>query len=371
MGTPVLETDTKGDIVYIALTDINGNTILRDERNDSTLQNKLYTGHKYDNVTGLTYAHARYLDTRTHTFTSVDPLYYQLSSAQLYNPQLMNAYSYANNNPVSNTDPTGLWSISGVVSSVKSFVSSAISSTKSAINNAVYSIANSGAANKIANTVTAISSSKAGAVVLGIAAGVMNFGPSIVNGFVSIANMVTGSNMQGLTTFNASNMGIASQNTGLFNVVSGGTTLATNIVSIFAGNVGAAGAGSVGEISALTNTTRSTVNAYEGIGATKVVGEDALKLMGGESQVPAKTDYGIRVIDQLVDGIANESKVGYTSLTKFVKTQIKKDSFLLQNDDNIIGVTWNFFRSPITGRIGASKNLLKSLEDAGINYILH
>ncbi len=136
LGTPILETDQKGDIVYIALTDINGNTILRDERSDGTLQNKIYTGHRYDNVTGLTYAHARYLDTRSHTFTTVDPLYYQLSSAQLYNPQLMNAYSYANNNPVSNTDPTGL--LPSISSMYNSFVSSAkqvYNSAKTSINN--------------------------------------------------------------------------------------------------------------------------------------------------------------------------------------------------------------------------------------------
>ncbi len=155
LGTPVLETDQKGDIVYIALTDINGNTILRDERNDSTLQNKIYTGHRYDNVTQLTYAHARYLDTRTHTFTSVDPLYYQLSSAQLYNPQLMNAYSYANNNPVSNTDPTGLWSVSkafnyvsGKVAAVAGFAAGAVTSaikgvvsTASMVSNFAYGMA--------------------------------------------------------------------------------------------------------------------------------------------------------------------------------------------------------------------------------------
>ena len=102
-----MSTNDKGDTIYISLTDVNGNIILRDVRNDGTLINKVYTGHRYDNVTGLTYAHARYLDTRSHTFTTVDPLYYQLSSAQLYNPQLMNAYSYANNNPVKYNDPTG------------------------------------------------------------------------------------------------------------------------------------------------------------------------------------------------------------------------------------------------------------------------
>ncbi len=133
-----METDTKGDTIYISLTDVNGNIILRDVRNDSTLQNKIYTGHRYDNVTQLTYAHARYLDTRTHTFTTVDPLYYQLSSAQLYNPQLMNAYSYANNNPVVNTDPTGLLpSISSMYNYVSGKANAAIATVSNTWNSVV------------------------------------------------------------------------------------------------------------------------------------------------------------------------------------------------------------------------------------------
>ncbi len=182
----MLETDTKGDIVYIALTDINGNAILRDERNDSTLQNKLYTGHKYDNVTGLTYAHARYLDTRTHTFTTVDPLYYQLSSAQLYNPQLMNAYSYANNNPVSNTDPTGLRSISAAYNSVKSAVSSAISSVKSAVSSVVSSIksAGSSASSLVSSASTYVSNNAKPAA--------MALYSSVAGGVASIANTAIG-----------------------------------------------------------------------------------------------------------------------------------------------------------------------------------
>ena len=55
----MLSTDSKGDIVYLSLTDIDGNAILRDQRSDSSLFNKLYTGHHYDQVTDLTYAHAR------------------------------------------------------------------------------------------------------------------------------------------------------------------------------------------------------------------------------------------------------------------------------------------------------------------------
>jgi len=108
LGTPVLETDDKGDIVEMDVTDSFGNYIYRDQRKDSPYHNKAYTGHEYDDVTGLTYAHARYLDTKAHTFISVDPLLYSLPQAYLLDPQQMNSYAYARNNPIIYTDPTGL-----------------------------------------------------------------------------------------------------------------------------------------------------------------------------------------------------------------------------------------------------------------------
>ena len=94
------------------------------------------------------------------------------------------------------------------------------------------------------------------------------------------------------------------------------------------------------------------------------------KLVGGESQVYFKTSLGGRYIDQLSDGIAYESKVGYTSLTDFVKKQILKDAELIKTGQ-INGADWNFFRSAITGKIGASKQLLAFLRHYGIKFVIH
>jgi hypothetical protein len=100
------------------------------------------------------------------------------------------------------------------------------------------------------------------------------------------------------------------------------------------------------------------------------VGEDSLKLMGGESQVYYRTSQGGRYVDQLVDGFAHESKVGYTSLTSDISRQISKDVELIQTEQ-VQGATWHVFQSPVTGVGGPSQALLNTLQQSGINVIIH
>lgn len=100
-------------------------------------------------------------------------------------------------------------------------------------------------------------------------------------------------------------------------------------------------------------------------------GEDELeKLFGGQPQDYFKTTNGDRYVDQLADGIAHESKVGYTSLSKRVKTQITKDAELI-NSGQIDGAHWHFFTSGVTGKGGASGPLLDYLTENGIAYTIH
>ena len=105
-------------------------------------------------------------------------------------------------------------------------------------------------------------------------------------------------------------------------------------------------------------------------------GEDMLKIEhGGESQVYFRTmvngQRGGRYVDQFADGIAYESKVGYACLSQRLRTQILKDAWLLQNDPSVNGVVWEFFRSEITGQVGASQQLLEFLTQNGIEYVIH
>lgn len=61
-----------------------------------------YAGHDRENDSGLVYMHARWMDPRSGTFLSVDPVV-----RSLLTPQSFNGYAYAENNPISGIDPTG------------------------------------------------------------------------------------------------------------------------------------------------------------------------------------------------------------------------------------------------------------------------
>jgi RHS repeat-associated protein len=63
---------------------------------------KRWAGHQRHDDTGLYYMQARWMDPGAGTFLSVDPVV-----ADAFDPQSVNAYAYARNNPVSNIDPTG------------------------------------------------------------------------------------------------------------------------------------------------------------------------------------------------------------------------------------------------------------------------
>jgi filamentous hemagglutinin len=62
--------------------------------------------------------------------------------------------------------------------------------------------------------------------------------------------------------------------------------------------------------------------------------------------------------------------VGYQSLTPFIKSQISKDTELL-NTGVIQGAEWHFFTSPVTGLGGPSQPLMDALQQAGISVIIH
>jgi RHS repeat-associated protein len=67
-----------------------------------------FTGHERDltpfDPNGLDYMHARFYNSLTGRFLSVDPTW---DSADLGRPQAWNRYTYVRNNPIGSTDPDG------------------------------------------------------------------------------------------------------------------------------------------------------------------------------------------------------------------------------------------------------------------------
>ncbi len=103
---------------------------------------------------------------------------------------------------------------------------------------------------------------------------------------------------------------------------------------------------------------------------TGKAGEEYLtKQVGGVSQVRKSTSYGDRIIDQLADAVAHESKAGCKYLDEFTKKQILKDAELITIGE-IKDATWHFYKSGVTGKDGASKPLLDFLTEHVIKYII-
>lgn len=88
---------------------------------DGFRESRKFTGHELDTETGMTYMGARYYAGDMGRFRSVDPVYLAVGTdgikqktglelpLYLSDPQGMNSYAYARNNPVRNVDPTGEW----------------------------------------------------------------------------------------------------------------------------------------------------------------------------------------------------------------------------------------------------------------------
>jgi RHS repeat-associated protein len=73
-----------------------------------------FGGKELDSETSLQYFGARYYDSDTARFVSIDPLLISSPNSFLTDPQQLNSYSYARNNPVRFIDPTGNFSISSI-----------------------------------------------------------------------------------------------------------------------------------------------------------------------------------------------------------------------------------------------------------------
>jgi RHS repeat-associated protein len=79
-----------------------------DQTTNNFRENKQYVAQYSDPETSLSYLQARYYDGSKGEFLSEDPIFLGDPKQQaLTDPQSLNSYSYANDNPITKSDPTG------------------------------------------------------------------------------------------------------------------------------------------------------------------------------------------------------------------------------------------------------------------------
>lgn len=143
-------------------------------------------------------------------------------------------------------------------------------------------------------------------------------------------------------------------------VAAGQATVAAAAGAAIGTGLGVVGAGGLAEVACADGDCTNE------IGATGKVGQRYLGQAGGQSQVQFQTTQGTRVVDQLVNGMAYESKVGYTRLTLDTSLQVAKDVELMITG-MVDSASWVFFPSPITGVGGPSGPLFDLLTQNGIS----
>jgi RHS repeat-associated protein len=105
LGTTRTITESNGTVCYDADFTPYGQELTHTNNCPSTYNYK-FTGYERDTETQLDYAFARYYNSRLGRFMSADPM-----DGSLGNPQSLNRYAYAVNNPANFIDPLGLYCV--------------------------------------------------------------------------------------------------------------------------------------------------------------------------------------------------------------------------------------------------------------------
>ena len=307
--------DSSGNILATYAFDSYGLRTGTDNSSDPYSYFEGEFGYYEDSESGLELLTHRYYDPGAGRFLNRDPI---------GTAGGINIYRYADNNPISEVDPSGYDGLDA---------------------NSAYSYWMNVAQNGIS----------AG----GVAGNAKAAGASVMTGVIDFFNARQIQN-DSAASGTAAGCGKTAE------ALKDGAKVAGQI--LLAATPGLGGEGKAA--SEIVEAGSSLTAAKSAIGATGKIGEDALATLGGEGNVYRRTDLGKRYLDRLVKGFAHESKVGYTSLTKVTRLQIAKDAELMGKGD-IKGATWQFFPSPVTGLGGPSGPLRQALESRGIQIIIH
>jgi RHS repeat-associated protein len=258
-----------------------------------------YTGKEGDQ-TGLQYYGARYRNPKIIIFTQPDQ-----NIPAIYNPQSLNRYSYTLNNPYRYTDPDGNVPVDTILD--------------------------------------------AGFIIFDVG---------------MLIHLGSGDNNENWKALGMDIMGtMVPYGTGFGNTYRMGKTaekanevvkLSENVIDV-GKSVSKSNKASRFLYTSLETANKLSPQQIGDIGESKLASR-----VGGESQKHFKTELGGRYVDQFADGVAYESKVGYTSRTQTIRNQIAKDVQLMKTGQ-VDSIVWEFHRSPVTGKIGPSKPLAEEL----------
>ncbi|MBT4384538.1 hypothetical protein HOD30_02205, partial [Candidatus Peregrinibacteria bacterium] len=106
LGGNTLTTNEAGALTHVYDFAPFGAQLLNEDLGDSDSQYS-FTGKEFDDTTDLYYFEARYYSPTSAHFTSLDPMQLRGVPDLIMDPQQLNAYAYARNNPLTFVDPTG------------------------------------------------------------------------------------------------------------------------------------------------------------------------------------------------------------------------------------------------------------------------
>ncbi len=128
LGSVAVSTNAQGAVTE--LSDYYPYGSIRTDTGSFKEQRK-FIGQEFDPATNLSYLNARYYDGNRGQFLNQDPVFW--GNQNLGDPQSLNSYSYANNNPINRSDPSGLVGKETVTNFPKGFLEGVISNLKTSL----------------------------------------------------------------------------------------------------------------------------------------------------------------------------------------------------------------------------------------------